>query len=465
MAVDRLIYEFSERGIAGLRTRISALRKQISDLLKLQARIAKGPVAGGDKKLAKAARFEVRARQVEITRLQDAIKGLAAPTKRATTATRGFRKSLRGMNKTLRLSRGLMLLHAGLMAGRMAQSLITATVGFIKLAGNIQVARQQFETTSEAMGTMSDTFLPRLREATLNTISDFELMRLANFALNAGLKISSEQFAQLSEAAIKLAKITGRDATEALQRLTFGIVKQERRILDELGIVVRAGDIFKRFGVEQAIAAGKTEGLAKQQAFLAAVLESTTEKLTKFNNVNFESATIGERVEKRFEDIKNRIAEIFVESGAAESAINFLNKILNEVEEFFADRENVKAFFSVIESALRAILQIGLALIKVLAALAPLLEKVSDLAAPLAGALIGGSVAGLPGAIVGGGIALVGSLFSGGGAASETASAVQAGLAPSMAQARGERSEIARVLRNKNIQPDIVSTSMTVSPT
>jgi len=88
-----------------------------------------------------------------------------------------------------------------------------------------------------------------------------------------------ERFSELAKGARALAAATGRDASEAIDRLTNSIAKQERRLLDELGIVVRADDIYRQYGRSINVAATQLTAAQKKYAFFEAVLGKVNEKV------------------------------------------------------------------------------------------------------------------------------------------------------------------------------------------
>ena len=115
--------------------------------------------------------------------------------------------------------------------------------------------------------------LELIRNAAGGAIDQFTLMDQATKAALAG--ITPESFARLTEAARALAAVTGRTAPEALERLTQAIAKQERRLLDELGIVVRADDLYNQF----AESINKTSTALTANEKVAAFLEGTLAKV------------------------------------------------------------------------------------------------------------------------------------------------------------------------------------------
>ncbi len=104
--------------------------------------------------------------------------------------------------------------------------------------------------------------LNRARSATRGLADDETLARNAIMAHQSGVATTSEAYAKLVGNAQTLALKMGRDVNETIERVTQGLAKQEREILDELVILPRMEDMWKR----AAAAAGKTtEQLTDQE--------------------------------------------------------------------------------------------------------------------------------------------------------------------------------------------------------
>jgi hypothetical protein len=280
MVIERAIIQIGEQGSRATAQKINLVATALA-----RARIQQQIFARASRRLINLGQLEQAARLsaqsrvfgLRVTALNDRLRQTTIVSRRAAAGTKALSSRFSKVSSALRVARRTLVSWTTFLVVGFLAAVTRAQASMAKLGGSVVVAKQQFVATSQSMGTMAANFLPKLRRATLGTISDFELMRLANFALSSGLDISNEKFAQLAEGAVKLAKVTGRDATEALQRLTFGIVKQERRILDELTIIVRANDIFKDFAKQQGIVNRQLTAQEKLQAFLGATLQGVNE--------------------------------------------------------------------------------------------------------------------------------------------------------------------------------------------
>ncbi len=137
--------------------------------------------------------------------------------------------------------------------------------------------QKAFEGLTARAGESADVMLGALNAGTLNTISNFELMKLANTALGSGMIKNAEDMGTLAQGAQLLADRTGGTAAEALATLTEAMAK---------GTSKQAGLKFMFRDSTEAVAAyaqsvGKTpaqlspmeEATAKSQAALKALRE------------------------------------------------------------------------------------------------------------------------------------------------------------------------------------------------
>ncbi len=97
---------------------------------------------------------------------------------------------------------------------------------------------QAFSTLSENMGSTADVMIGALRAGVKGTMSDFELMKLANKGLGAGLITSAEDMETLASGARSLGKATGMDTKQAFETMTTAIASGRTAQLKQLGLFV-----------------------------------------------------------------------------------------------------------------------------------------------------------------------------------------------------------------------------------
>ena len=160
----------------------------------------------------------------------------------------------------------------GLLSGFVGWTLITR-------ANQFEMLTDGFTKLTASVGSLSSTMLTKLRAATRGTVSDMELMRSTNNAVQFGIVKSEDQWARLAEAGRRLGQSVGRSTKDAMQDLALGIGRQSRLILDNIGLIVKVEDSQRAY----AIAIGKTvDSLTEEEkrtAFFTAVMKAIDLKM------------------------------------------------------------------------------------------------------------------------------------------------------------------------------------------
>ncbi len=191
------------------------------------------------------------------------------------TDTRQFDRGMSKSKSTLDGLRSSAKIAAGVLMRDLARGLTQGAVTALKMGAQIETLRNSFDSLSAATGEYVPS-LEELRKATQGMVSDTDLLLRANEALALG--IPTEDLDDLFDAAIRLGKAMGLDATQGIQSLTVGVGRQSRLMLDNLGIIVKAEDAYK----EYAKRIGKTTTTLTENerrlGFQTIALEKITEK-------------------------------------------------------------------------------------------------------------------------------------------------------------------------------------------
>jgi hypothetical protein len=143
---------------------------------------------------------------------------------------------------------------------------------FDRAATKLQAA-EAFHRTAAQFHQSGDEIVEALNKASAETVSNNELMISASRALVAGIGGNTQKLVQLMEIARDRARVFGISTTEAFNRIVGGIAKQEKEILDDIGILFKANDAFEAYGKQVNKTAQELTEAEKVQAFLNAVLE------------------------------------------------------------------------------------------------------------------------------------------------------------------------------------------------
>jgi len=212
-----------------------------------------------------------------------------------------FNKATTGMDKFMKVAK---------IAGVAAATALTAfTVSAVKAGLQMIPIEQSFKKLSKA----SDKFLVDLNEATKGTISNFELMSNANKALLLGL--DQEALPKLFENAAIVGRAAGRTTTEAISDITLGIGRQSRMILDNLGIIIKAGDVYDDYALLIGKVTSQLTAQERQTAFNAAAMEALQTSASNLGGVIPEDAiTDIQRLTKSFSDFRTEFGKAFIEN-------------------------------------------------------------------------------------------------------------------------------------------------------
>jgi len=96
---------------------------------------------------------------------------------------------------------------------------------------SIADVEENFKHLTAQAGLLGDQLLGKLREGTHDTVTSFELMKVVNQNMAAGLNLTSDQFAILSKGAFALAQATGGDVKTALDTMSDAMVTGKTKAL------------------------------------------------------------------------------------------------------------------------------------------------------------------------------------------------------------------------------------------
>lgn len=200
-----------------------------------------------------------------------------------------------------------------------------------------------FAALSSSVGAASEQMLGALREGVAGTLSDFDLMQLANKALGAGLIKTTEDMKTLSEGARALAKRTGGDTKEAFDTLTSAIASGRTAQLKQLGLFVDSKVAVEAFAKSVGKSVSDLTDAERAQALSAATLAQLKQELL---TAAPPAADFGERIEQvrsaltnlrdsigvivagSFVDLANQFAGVGVSVQDATEPITFFVNVL-----------------------------------------------------------------------------------------------------------------------------------------
>lgn len=176
--------------------------------------------------------------------------------------------SVKGLNGAFTQLQGSIAIYRNkaLLASFATGLLITPLIRLVKVFADTEDLGRGFDNLGRSIGA-SEEHLNKLQLATDGTVSSMDLMRQANNAMMLGVVQSEDEMAELFDMAQRLGQALGRDTLTSIESLVTGMGRQSRLMLDNIGIIVRSEDAYKRFAAENGKLAKNLTDVEKKQAF------------------------------------------------------------------------------------------------------------------------------------------------------------------------------------------------------
>ena len=199
---------------------------------------------------------------------------------------------------------------------------------FMQEAANLEAMDTAFTTLSGGVDNAS-VAIEKLRGATNNTVSDFDLFQQANSAMVLGVTKNSDEMAQMFDMAQRLGRALGVDTKKSVESLITGIGRQSRLMLDNIGIIVKSEEAYKRYADDLGISSDQLTDTQKKQAFMSATLEAGNKKLNSLGKEVLSTTDAYDALGASIKNLTTRTGEILNEgfTPLIEAATDFVNAI------------------------------------------------------------------------------------------------------------------------------------------
>ena len=175
--------------------------------------------------------------------------------------------------------------------------------------------------------------MEKLRAATNNTMSDFDLFQQANNAMILGITKNSDEMAEMFDMAQRLGRALGVDTRRAVESLVTGIGRQSRLMLDNIGIIVKSDEAYEKLASKLKINASDLSDVQKKQAFLNATLEAARLKLGRVGEEQLSYSEDLNTLGASLDNLSVRIGNVLL------PLVSSLSRGLAEVIDFFDEKE------------------------------------------------------------------------------------------------------------------------------
>ena len=168
----------------------------------------------------------------------------------------------------------------------------------------------------EAMSDKAGVSLDALRTAANGTVSDFELMRMANVALTGAGEDFGKEFGQnlpkLLEAARAAAKATGQDVGFLFNSLVTGIKRGSPMLIDNTGLVLKLGEANEAMAKKLGKSVDELTAEEKQIAILNATVEAGEKMVAQFGGGQVSASEQLAQFKAQIQNTKDQIGLAFI---------------------------------------------------------------------------------------------------------------------------------------------------------
>lgn len=293
----------------------------------------------------------------EFKKARQEVLGLGAETEKtrgkASALERGFKSFGKAAPGALRIVRKAAFATVGAIAG------VTAAV--IKLGERgaaVGDVKSAFDSLSLAVGETGETMLTALQKGVKGTISNFDLMKVANKALGTGLLSTSKDAKTLSEGARLLAKRTGGDTVQAFETLVTAMASGRTAQLKQIGLFVDNKKAIEDFAKATGTSVSQMTDADRATALQVATMAALRKELAGFPPP---LSDFGELLERGRVSVKNFVDELAVMISESPVLISGLKAVGDAIEKTFGSNNQDKALAMTQSIERGAFFMIGLA--------------------------------------------------------------------------------------------------------
>jgi len=190
-----------------------------------------------------------------------------------------------------------------------------------------------FETMTKGIGLS----LEGLRKSSGGLLADKDLMKMSTFGTQAGMKASDIEM--MTKRAQGASLITGRDMSDIMRRMTMGVGKREREVMDELTVLMpNASEIWRDKAKKEGKSTDQLTEAEKTQAYIAA-FEKSSRHLDKAASNLPESLTKVQKFQAGINNLMDqfsvKIMRMATDSGLLEKVGAMVGTALDGVANFF----------------------------------------------------------------------------------------------------------------------------------
>ena len=217
------------------------------------------------------------------------------------------------------LGLGAISLQSALMLADRAAQMLKDTWEFAEQGAQIASLSQASSRLAQAYGGNMAEIVSSVKEASFNTITEYDIMKGANLAMTMGISSNTTEISQLMQIAIERGRAFGLSTEEAFDRITRGIGRRSTKILDDLGFTANAIQANKEYAASLGISTNELNDNMKVRALFEMILKQGNAELAKQGGLMMDISTPYQRLSTLYTEFMNKQKEF-----AASAALPFI---------------------------------------------------------------------------------------------------------------------------------------------
>jgi hypothetical protein len=271
----------------------------------------------------------------EFNRLQRALKNVGqAGSTGGAAVKRGFTDQVKDLPGLVKGAfGGAMIASFTYVAGKIVDTFRRMVRGIntvLQEASTAAQIREAFTLQASGQGLDPTRALAELRRGAKGMVTDVELMRRANRALQGELPVTERQLGDLAQLARKMADAVGGDVGDTLGSVMEALARGETRLLRQAVIYITLTDVLKRWEQQTGRNSASLSDHERKALLLNAVLEEHKRVL---ETVGDETVEAGERVQQATVFLQNLKTAIYESIANSPQLLEFLGGIGSTAEE------------------------------------------------------------------------------------------------------------------------------------
>lgn len=248
-----------------------------------------------------------------LKRMEGEVTKAANAMGNAENKTGGLRNSLGGLegflirNKDLLTSFSTTMFGIGtaIFSARQAVDAFKRAYDFTREGAEIQRLEQGTDSLAQTMGGNMQKIIRAVREASMNTVSDYEIMRAVGSGMLFQLGADANQYAELMRIAMYKGRIMGLDTAQAFNDLARGIGRLSPLILDNLGIIIDGETTYAEYAASIGKTADELTAMEKRYAMLERTIREGNRQIAEAGGLIADSLTPYEQFETNIQNVTN----------------------------------------------------------------------------------------------------------------------------------------------------------------